>query len=99
MCEETLEILRCPHRHHVNSIFDQDISDWPQCGGANGSIRFKPEIDHGANAGLVGALKLLDPIKEKFPEVSYADLFQMASALAIEVGTDVVSFSMAFFAS
>ena len=28
------------------------ISEWPACGGANGSIRFEPEINHGANAGL-----------------------------------------------
>eukprot|EP00803_Ostreobium_quekettii_P005110 evm.model.scf_2526.2 EVM.evm.TU.scf_2526.2 scf_2526:7640-12070(-) len=70
---------------HDAGTYNKDIPDWPQCGGANGSIRFKPEIDHGANAGLAGALKLLDPIKEQFPEVSHADLFQMASALAIEM--------------
>eukprot|EP00877_Chromochloris_zofingiensis_P002171 jgi/Chrzof1/11955/Cz06g15270.t1 len=63
----------------------QDIKEWPQAGGANGSIRFKPEILHGANAGLQGALDLLDPIKQKYPDVSYADLFQLASAVAIEV--------------
>lgn len=63
----------------------QDISDFPQCGGANGSIRFKPEIDHGANAGLVSCLPLLEPIKEKYPEVGYADLIQMGSAVAVEV--------------
>lgn len=36
-------------------------------------------------AGLQGALDLLDPIKQKYPDVSYADLFQLASAVAIEV--------------
>lgn len=56
-----------------------------QKGGANGSIRFKPEIEHGANAGLTNALKLLEPIKKKHPNVGYADLMQMASAVAIEV--------------
>uniref|UniRef100_A0A7R9VXF3 L-ascorbate peroxidase n=1 Tax=Chlamydomonas euryale TaxID=1486919 RepID=A0A7R9VXF3_9CHLO len=54
-------------------------------GGANASIRFEPEMKHGGNAGLPLALKLLEPIKKKFPDVSYADLFQMASATAIEV--------------
>jgi len=54
-------------------------------GGANGSIRFDLEMAHGGNAGLPLALKLLTPIKNKFPEVGYADLFQMASATAIEV--------------
>lgn len=70
---------------HDAGTYNKDIPSWPQCGGANGSIRFKPEIGHGANAGLGGALALIDPIKAKFPEVSYADLFQMASALAIEI--------------
>lgn len=58
---------------------------WPKCGGANGSIRFDPEIAHGANAGLKNALALLEPVKEKFPEIGYADLFQLASATAVEV--------------
>lgn len=49
-----------------------------------GSIRFEPEILHGANAGLASAHNLLVPIKEKYPSVSYADLYQMASARAIE---------------
>lgn len=54
-------------------------------GGANGSIRFDPEINHGANAGLNTALGLLKPIKKKFPEVGWADLMQIASATAVEV--------------
>lgn len=29
----------------------QNIKEWPQRGGANGSIRFYPEQQHGANAG------------------------------------------------
>mmetsp|Transcript_21092 Transcript_21092/g.53107 ORF Transcript_21092/g.53107 Transcript_21092/m.53107 type:complete len:354 (-) Transcript_21092:139-1200(-) len=53
-------------------------------GGANGSIRFDLEMSHGGNAGLVTAVKLLAPIKKKFPDLGYADLFQMASAAAIE---------------
>lgn len=61
------------------------MSTFPHCGGANGSIRFKPEINHGANAGLNGCLGLLDPIKEKYPDVSYADLMQMGSAVSVEV--------------
>lgn len=60
---------------------------WPCAGGATGSIRFAPEINHGANAGLSAAVALLQPVHEKFPEVSWADLIQMASAVAIEVRT------------
>ena len=29
----------------------QNISSFPERGGANGSVRFKPECDHAANAG------------------------------------------------
>ncbi|CAM9953940.1 unnamed protein product, partial [Sphacelaria rigidula] len=57
---------------------------WVRCGGANGSIRFEPEINHGANSGLVNALHLLQPIKDKHPEVGWADLIQLASATAIQ---------------
>lgn len=66
--------------HDVNLVG----KEWPASGGAIGSIRFEPEILHGANAGLAGAVKLLEPVKEKFPAVSYADIFQMASCRAIE---------------
>jgi len=31
----------------------QNISEFPQRGGANGSVRFYPEITHAANAGTV----------------------------------------------
>jgi len=72
---------------HDSGTYDKDIptSEWPKCGGANGSIRFSPEIEHGANAGLTTAVKILEPVKKKFPEVGWADLMQMASAVAIEV--------------
>lgn len=54
-------------------------------GGANGSIRFEPEATHGANNGLNKARVLLEPIKQAVPEVTYADLYQLASVVAIEV--------------
>ncbi|KAI2509505.1 peroxidase [Fragilaria crotonensis] len=70
---------------HDSGTYDQGLNEqeWPKAGGAIGSIRFEPEIMHGANAGLSGALKLLEPVKEAYPEVSYADIFQMASARSI----------------
>lgn len=72
---------------HDAGTYEDSIGadNWPKCGGANGSIRFDPEITHAANAGLKGALALLEPLKAKYPEVGYADLYQMASATAIEV--------------
>lgn len=53
-------------------------------GGANASIRFSPECDHGANNGLAKARKFLEPIKAEHPDISYADLYQLASVTAIE---------------
>ncbi len=53
-------------------------------GGANGSIRFEPEAKHDANNGLEIARNLLADIKQAVPEVSYADLYQLASVVAIE---------------
>jgi len=54
-------------------------------GGSNGStMRFNPESGHGANAGLDIARNLLEPIKRQFPGISYADLWTLAGATAIE---------------
>jgi len=36
-------------------------------------------------AGLANAITLIKDIKEEFPEVSWADLMQMGSAVAIKV--------------
>ncbi|KAG2322735.1 hypothetical protein Bca4012_058171 [Brassica carinata] len=69
---------------HDAGTYNKNIEDWPQRGGANGSLRFEPELKHAANAGLVNALKLIQPIKDKYPNISYADLFQLASATAVE---------------
>ena len=74
-------------KHGIPNIC-QGSGEWPSCGGANGSIRFVPEINHGANNGLVLALELLKPIKQECPKITFADLFQLASAVGIEVGED-----------
>ncbi|KAI0567033.1 Ascorbate Peroxidase [Gracilaria domingensis] len=64
-------------------------------GGANGAIRFSPEADFAANNGLDIARKLLQPIKDAVPEMSHADLFQLASAVAIEFsGGPTIPFRM-----
>lgn len=69
---------------HDSGTFDVNIKEeWPKAGGAIGSIRFEPEINHGANAGLSKALSILEPVKKACPTVSYADIFQMASARTI----------------
>jgi|ERR1712137_351793 len=54
-------------------------------GGSNGAnMRFAPEKDHGANAGLDVARERLEQIKKKHPEITYADLYILASVVAIE---------------
>jgi L-ascorbate peroxidase len=71
---------------HDSGTFDASVKgEWPAAGGAIASIRFAPEINHGANAGLAGAAKLLEPVKKANPGVSYADIYQMASARSIEL--------------
>ncbi|MQL72747.1 hypothetical protein Taro_005143 [Colocasia esculenta] len=69
---------------HDAGTYDKNITEWPKRGGANGSLRFEVELKHGANAGLINALKLLQSIKDKYPDITYADLFQLASATAVE---------------
>ena len=69
---------------HDAGTFDNTIGKWPQCGGANGSIRFDVEMNHGANAGLKKALTYLEPFKERYPNLSWADLIQLAGATAVE---------------
>ncbi|WOL00878.1 putative L-ascorbate peroxidase 6, chloroplastic [Canna indica] len=90
--EDIKELLRTTFCHpilvrlgwHDAGTYDKNIGEWPKCGGANGSLRFEIELKHAANAGLVNALKLIQPIKDKYPGITYADLFQLASATAIE---------------
>lgn len=54
-------------------------------GGTNGAtIRFPPESTDPDNAGLSIIRDLLHPVKAKYPSVSYADLYVLASAAAIE---------------
>jgi catalase (peroxidase I) len=54
-------------------------------GGSNGAgMRYAPESEWGANAGLALARNRLEPIKKKHPEISYSDLWILAGVTAIE---------------
>lgn len=73
---------------HASGTFDKSDSS----GGSDGAtMRFSPEIDDGANAGLALMQDILKPVKAKFPDLSYADLWTMAGAQAIKLtgGPDV----------
>jgi len=48
------------------------------------AIRFSPQKDWPENSGAPDALAALEPIKEAFPEVSYADLIVLAGITAVE---------------
>nr|KAJ0216064.1 hypothetical protein LSAT_V11C300129390 [Lactuca sativa] len=51
-------------------------------GGPNGSIR---NYIHGENTGLKTAIDLCEEVKDKHPRVTYADLYQLAGVVAIEL--------------
>ncbi|KAJ9521237.1 hypothetical protein QJQ45_022972, partial [Haematococcus lacustris] len=66
---------------HASGTYDKASNT----GGSNGStMRFPPECEHNANAGLKVARDLLDPVKERFPWISYADLWTLAGCVAVE---------------
>lgn len=46
-------------------------------GGPFGTIRHPDELSHAVNSGLDIAIRLLEPIKEQFPILSYADFYQV----------------------
>jgi len=53
-------------------------------GSQGGRMRFSPEASYGSNAGLDKARAILEPIKAKYPEISYADLYTFAGVVAVE---------------
>ncbi|KAE8700845.1 L-ascorbate peroxidase 1, cytosolic [Hibiscus syriacus] len=54
-------------------------------GGPFGTMKQPAELAHGANNGLDIAVRLLEPIKEQFPILSYADFYQLAGVVAVEI--------------
>ncbi|CAK9172998.1 unnamed protein product, partial [Ilex paraguariensis] len=54
-------------------------------GGPFEMMKHQVELAHEANNGLDIAVRLLEPIKELFPILSYADFYQLAGIVAIEV--------------
>jgi len=45
-------------------------------------MRFAPEANHGANAGLEHARNHLEKIKQQFPEITYSDLWVRSLSLS-----------------
>ena len=66
---------------HASGTYDAAT----KTGGSNGAtMRFAPEGDHGANAGLKAARDFLAPVQEKFPWISYSDLWILAGVCAVQ---------------
>ncbi len=63
--------------------YDSCEITWPKCGGVNGSIRFDILLNHSSNAGLVKAISLLSAFKRRYQSIGWADLIQMAGAVAV----------------
>ncbi|KAI1828628.1 heme peroxidase [Xylaria intraflava] len=66
---------------HASGTYDKET----RTGGSNGAtMRFAPESGHGANAGLIHARNFLEPVKAKFPWITYSDLWILAGVCAIQ---------------
>ncbi|KAF2840701.1 class II peroxidase [Patellaria atrata CBS 101060] len=66
---------------HASGTYDKQTNT----GGSNGAtMRFAPEGDHGANAGLKAARDFLEPVKAQFPWITYSDLWTLAAVCAIQ---------------
>jgi cytochrome c peroxidase len=64
-------------------------------GGSNGAgMRFQTEAADPENAGLEVARAFLEPVKAKYPDISYSDLWILASYVGLEnTGGPVIPFS------
>ncbi|KAJ1834096.1 heme peroxidase [Coemansia sp. RSA 2711] len=66
---------------HASGTFDRKT----RTGGSDGAtIRFAAEAGHGANAGLDVARARLEPLKRKYPGLSYGDLYTLAGVVAVQ---------------
>ena len=76
---------------HSSGTYDAET----KTGGSNGAgMRFGPEAADPENAGLDKAHAFLEPIKAKFPQFSYSDLWILAAYVGLEVsGGPVIPFT------
>jgi len=66
---------------HASGTYDKKDNS----GGSDGAtMRYALEAKDGANAGLEVARNLLEKVKQKYPGITYADLWVLASYVAIE---------------
>ncbi|KAL4400153.1 heme peroxidase [Malassezia pachydermatis] len=66
---------------HSSGTYDKETNS----GGSNGAtMRFQLEATHDGNAGLEAARNFMEPIKAKFPWISYSDLWTLGGVVAIQ---------------
>jgi cytochrome c peroxidase len=66
---------------HASGTYDKATNT----GGSDGAtMRFAPESDHGANAGLKVARDTLEQVKQKHPWISYSDLWILSAICAVQ---------------
>lgn len=66
---------------HASGTYDDDTDT----GGSNGAgMRYEAEGGDPANAGLQHARVFLEPVKQKYPWITYADLWTLAGVVAIK---------------
>ncbi|KAL8709087.1 MAG: hypothetical protein Q9220_006108 [cf. Caloplaca sp. 1 TL-2023] len=77
----TIAYQEVQRKTNASGRYDKDTGT----GGSNGAtMRFAPEGDHGANAGLKAARDFLQPVKEQFPWITYSDLWTLAGVCSIQ---------------
>ncbi|KAF9977377.1 heme peroxidase [Modicella reniformis] len=73
---------------HASGTWDQAAKNGGSC---KATMRFKSESSHGANAGLGIARERLNRVKDKFPDISYGDLWTLAGVCAVqEMGGPII---------
>lgn len=84
----------CGYKSNLNNLFVVCFCRWhsagtfdvsTKTGGPFGTMRLQEELGHGANNGLDIAIRLLEPIREQFPILSYADFHQVYSLTSTPV--------------
>eukprot|EP00912_Choanoflagellata_sp_UC4_P001131 UC4_evm3s704 len=70
---------------HAAGTYDKGSAlVWPSGGSDGATMRHAAESAHGGNAGLWLARDLLEPVKKDNPSITYADLWSLAGAVAID---------------
>lgn len=71
--------------HDAGTYDAKDNTGGPRaCMRFGGGGRQLGEINHGANAGLQGAINFLQPVKDKHPNLSNADFWSLSAVCAIK---------------